>query len=177
MVRATRHNLAMGISWISASFWAFLRLLILASAAVAGGAILLMIAVTCLDIVLRAAGRPFVGSYDIVRFAGAITIAGALPYTSAVKGHVAIEYFFLKLNRIGRIVVDTLCRIIILGLFSTFAWQCVQYGQSLKRANTVSLTLELPLFWIPYVLAASFLLTALVVLHNLLHPGREIIKP
>lgn len=158
-------------------FWWLIRLLVMAAAVISGVAILAMIGITCLDVLLRALGRPFTGSYDIVRFAGAVTIAGALPYTSAVKGHVAIEYFFHKLNRPGRIVVDTVCRLILLGLFSTFTWQCIQQGNALKRSNVVSLSLGIPQFWIPYIIAVSCLLTTFVVFHNLLHPGREMIKP
>lgn len=158
-------------------FWTVLRLLVMALAAVAGAGILVMIGVTTLDVALRVFGRTLHGAYDIVRVAGAVTIACALPYTSAVKGHVAIEYFFHKLGRIGRIVVDTICRSAVIGLFSAFSWQCVVYGNSLKRTGVVSLTLQIPLYWIAYVIAVSCLVTMLVTLYNLTHPGREMIKP
>ena len=154
-----------------------LRAVVLALAAVSGLAILAMIAVTCADVVLRAFGRPLTGAFDIVRVAGAVAIACALPYTTAVKGHVAIEYFFQKLNRPGRILVDTVCRLLVMGLFSVFTWQCVMYGNSLRRTGEVSLTLQIPMFWVTYVIAGACAVTVLVKIHNLLHPGREMIKP
>lgn len=61
--------------------------------------LLTMMVVTCLDVVLRVCGVPVKGAYDVVRVAGAVTIACALPMTTAMKGHVAIEYFFQRLNR------------------------------------------------------------------------------
>ena len=158
-------------------FWSALRAVVMAFALIAGFALLVMVAIICVDIVMRLLGRSFVGAYDLVRFTGTIAIAGALPYTTAVKGHVAVEYFFHKLHRIGRIIVDTICRVIIVGLFSTFTWQCVQHGHSLREAKEVSLTLGLPLFWLSYTIAVACLLTTLVVLYNLFHPGREMIKP
>ncbi len=154
-----------------------LRAVVLALASVSGLAILAMIAVTCADVVLRAFGRPLAGAFDIVRVAGAVAIACALPYTTAVKGHVAIEYFFQKLNRPGRILVDTVCRLLVMGLFSVFTWQCVMYGNSLRRTGEVSLTLQIPMFWVAYVIAGACAVTVLVKIHNLLHPGREMIKP
>ena len=54
----------------------------------------IMMVVICVDVAMRIAGHPVVGVYDIVRVAGAVTIACSLPITTAKKGHVAIEYFF-----------------------------------------------------------------------------------
>lgn len=146
-------------------------------AGASGVAVLVMILVTCLDVVIRAFGGALTGSYDIVRVAGAMAIAFALPYTTAVKGHVAVEFFFHKLNRPGRVVVDSICRVLVIGLFVVLAWQCVKYGNTLRRNGEVSLTLQLPLFWVPYVISAALSVTVLVKIHNLLHPGREMIKP
>lgn len=154
-----------------------LRLAVLGLAGAAAVSIFCMISATCADIVLRAFGRSFHGAYDVVRIAGALTIACSLPYTSAVKGHVAIEYFFLKLNKPGRVAVDTACRILIMGLFALAGWRFVLYGNALKSSSSVSLTLQVPLYWLAYVIAVSCFVTMLVTLHNLLHPGREMIKP
>lgn len=170
-------NVASTLSTLIDYVWAVLRILVLGSAAIAGVAVLAMMGVTCVDVALRALGRPFTGAYDLVMIAGTIAIAGALPYTTAVKGHVAVEYFFHKLNFIGRVLLDTLCRLTVLGLFGVFAWQCLLHGHTLKRTGQITLTLGIPLFWLSYVIAVACMLTMLVVLYNLLHPGREMIKP
>ena len=77
-------------------------------AGVAGLAVAAMIILTCVDVVGRRLGHPLTGTYDIVEILGAISIIGALPYTTACKGHVAIEFLFQKLSRLGRAI---LCRI------------------------------------------------------------------
>ena len=155
-----------------AFFWQGLRRIVQALAILSGLCILAMMGITCVDIGFRTMGRPIIGCYDLVRIFGALAIAGALPYTTAVKGHVAIEYFFLKLHRRGRIVIDSLSRTVVMLLFGTFSWHCVLYGNSLKRSGEVSLTLGIPLFWLSYAIALSLGITMLVTLHNLLHPGR-----
>ena len=117
------------------------------------------------------------GAYDMVKIACALTVAAALPYTTAIKGHVAIEYFFHKLGSRGRVVVDVAMRLLGMALFGILAWGSILYGNSLKRSGEVSLTLQLPVFWVPYVLAASCGLVVLIKFFHLTHPGRPMIQP
>ncbi len=154
-----------------------LRWLVLLLAGCSGLAVLVIIGVTCLDVGMRIFGSALQGSFDIVQIAGALAVAFALPYTTAVKGHVAVEFFFQKLNRMGRIVVDSIVRVLVIALLALLAVQCVFYGISLKEANQVSLTLQAPMFWIPYVISGCLAVTVLVKIHNLIHPGRGMIKP
>lgn len=146
-------------------------------AIVSGLAILAMMAITCTDVVLRAFRHPLIGVYDIVKITGVIAITCALPYTTAVKGHVAIEYFFQKLSRKYRIVVDTLARSLGIALFVALAKQSAVYGAYLKSTNQVTSTLQIPVFWIPYVIATSCAVVAMVIVYNLFHPGRGMMKP
>jgi len=134
------------------------------------------ILVVCVDVTLRVAGHPLKGAYDIVRLAGAVTIACALPLTTAVKGHVAIEYFFRKLNRVSRLVVDSLMRLVMIGCFLLAAYECVGYGNRFLRNGQVTDTIEIPMFWVPWLMAAAFGLTAVIVVFHLVYPGREIIR-
>jgi TRAP-type C4-dicarboxylate transport system permease small subunit len=154
-----------------------LRAVVQALAYVAGASLMVMVLVTTVDVVLRKFGLSLTGAYDIVKIAATITIAAALPYTTAIKGHVAIEYFFHKLGRRGRILVDALMRLGGMALFSLLAWGCVDYGNSLRARGEVSMTLQLPIFWVPYLLAASCALVVLIKLYHLTHPGQSMIKP
>ncbi|HOX63499.1 MAG TPA: TRAP transporter small permease [Verrucomicrobiota bacterium] len=154
-----------------------LRALVMALAYVACASLMVMVLVTSAEVVLRLFRLSLTGAYDIVKIAAAITIAAALPYTTAIKGHVAIEYFFHKLGRRGRIVVDALMRLAGMALFSLLAWGCVDYGHSLRTRGEVSMTLQLPIFWVPYVLAVSCGLVVLIKVYHLAHPGKPMIKP
>ena len=154
-----------------------LRALVMALAYVACASLMVMVLVTSTEVVLRIFRLTLTGAYDIVRIAAAMTIAAALPYTTAIKGHVAIEYFFHKLGRRGRVLVDALMRLGGMALFSLLAWGCVDYGNSLRAKGEVSMTLQLPIFWVPYVLAVSCVLVVLIKVYHLTHPGRPMIKP
>lgn len=156
-----------------------LRGIVYTLVAISGLGVLTMMVVTCLDVVLRLPfiSRSFVGAYDIVKITGALSLAAALPYTTAVKGHVAIEYFYQKFNRIGRIIIDTITRLFGIALFAFLAWRSILYGCEIRNTGQVSQTLQLPVFWVPYVIGFCCSVVVLVILHNLLHPGREMIKP
>ncbi len=162
---------------LSAAYTRLLRIVVYLLLAVAGLSVLAMMAITCADVILRLINRSFIGAYDLVKIAGALSLAAALPYTTAVKGHVAIEYFFHKFNRRGRIVIDTVLRLLGMALFVFFAWRSVAYGFDLHRNGQVSQTLQLPVFWLPFVIGFCCAVVVLVIGHNLIHPGREMIKP
>jgi TRAP-type C4-dicarboxylate transport system permease small subunit len=154
-----------------------LRQVVMILAYAACASLLLMVVVTTIEVVLRIFRLTMVGSYDLVKMAATLTIAAALPYTTAIKGHVAIEYFFHKLGRRSRIVVDSLMRVSAMGLFTMLAWGCVGYGNSLRAKGEVSMTLQLPIYWLPYVLAASCVLVVLIKLYHLSHPGKSLLEP
>lgn len=154
-----------------------LRTTVQGLAYVACAGLMAMVLVTTADVVLRKLGYSLTGAYDIVKIAATITVAAALPYTTAIKGHVAIEYFFHKLDWRGRMVVDALMRFGGMALFGLLAWGCVDYGNSLRQKGEVSMTLQLPVFWVPYILAVSCLLVVLIKIYHLTHPGKPMIKP
>jgi len=162
-----------------AGYTRLLSVVVYALVAISGASVLTIMLITCADVILRLRwiNHPFVGTYDIVKIAGALSLATALPYTTAVKGHVAIEYFFHKLSRRGRVVLDSLIRPLAMALFAFFAWRSVVYGLELHRNHQVSQTLQLPVFWVPFVIGFCCAVVVLVILHNLVHPGREMIKP
>ena len=157
-------------------FWRGVVMLTYGMTAVSCAGLVLMMLVTGADVLLRQIGWPLKGAYDVVRICGALAAACALPLTTAMKGHVAIEYFFQKLSRTWRIAVDSVMRLIMIATFGVAAFACISHGQNFLRFNEVTATIALPMFWVPWVMAVSFALTALVVVFHLLYPGRGLIK-
>ena len=155
----------------------FLRRLVLGLAFVAGAGTVGMMSVTCADIITRAFGHPLKGSYDLVRLLSLITLSCALPYTTAVKGHVAVEYFFNKLPPSARLVVDSIMRVVTIALFGLLSVQGVRYGLSLRASGEVMMTLGWPIYWASFVMAFACAVSALVVLEHLLHPRKVFMSP
>ena len=158
-------------------FFEAVRKVILACAFISGAAILVMIGVTVLDVALRLFKVGIVGAYDIVRIAGVTAIACALPYVTAVKGHIAIEFFYQSFSRIGRVVLDSTFRVVALALFGFLVIRNIRYGLTLRAAGLLMPTLHVPVFWMPFLISFNALLICIVVAYHLLHPGQEMIKP
>jgi len=157
-------------------FWRGVVFLTWGMTGVSCAGLVLMMLVTGADVLLRQIGYPLKGAYDIVRVCGAVTVSCALPLTTAMKGHVAIEYFFQKLSRFWRVAVDSLMRLVMIAAFALAAFECVGYGRRFLNSGEVTATIELPIFWVPWVMAAAFAVTAVIVVFHLVHPGREMIK-
>lgn len=155
----------------------FLRRLVLGLAHTAGAGTAGMMLVTCADVVARAFGHPLKGSYDLVCLLSLITLSCALPYTTAVKGHVAVEYFFNKLPPRTRLVLDSIMRLLTIGLFGLLFFRGVTYGLCLRASGEVWLTLGWPLYWASFIMAFGCAVSALVVLEHLLHPRKVFLSP
>jgi len=157
-------------------FFDVLRKIVHAFAFLSGAAVFAMIAVTAADVLLRIFKVGIPGAYDLVRIAGVVAITCSLPYVTAVKGHIAIEFFYQNFSRGGRIFLDTAFRLLILVLFAVLVQRNVLYSFSLYSSGEVMPTLRIPIFWIPLMIGFSFILVWLIVLYHILHPGKEMIK-
>jgi TRAP-type C4-dicarboxylate transport system permease small subunit len=140
------------------------RALVMTLAVLAALAVLAMMSVTCVDVAMRIFGTALSGANDLICVAGALAAGCALPYTTAVKGHVAVEYFFHKLGRVGRVVVDTLMRATGIALFGALSWCCFREAHMSYMPAGVSMSRGYP--WLLYALACGcFAAAVLVVSH------------
>jgi TRAP-type C4-dicarboxylate transport system permease small subunit len=155
----------------------FLLGLIHTMAVVGSLAVVGIIVVTVADVIGRQFGLPVKGAYDLVRVLGAVAMGCALPMTKAVKGHIAIEYFFQKMGHRGRMVTDALMRIVLLMIFLLLTWQFILQGIQFRDSGEVTTTLHMPMFWVPWLIAGACAVTAGVTLWHLLHPGRSMMRP
>ncbi|MBO4618961.1 MAG: TRAP transporter substrate-binding protein DctP [Victivallales bacterium] len=164
-----------------ASFWENYRkvaaFLCIGLAGVSGVALLALLALTLADIVGRQIGCPIRGAVDVVQLLACLCASSALPYVTAVKGHIAVEFFFQRFPKRTRIFWDTINRLLVITLFMYLSWSCFQHGARLFATHAVGLSLNVPIFWVLYVMGFSFCLAILVVIYNLTHPGREMIRP
>jgi len=158
-------------------FFSWMSRLILALAYIAGGAILLMMGVTVLDVILRIFNVGITGAYDLVRAFGVIAVSCALPYVTASKGHIAIEFFYHKCGRTGRFILDFIFRVSALIIFGLLTVHTFLHGISLFQSGEVFPNLGMPVFWIPFVISLNCFLMMIVFVFHLIHPGKEYIKP
>jgi TRAP-type C4-dicarboxylate transport system permease small subunit len=98
------------------------------AAAIAG-----MMFLTCLDVILRAAGRPIFGAVEIVGFMATIGVACSLPYTHQQSGHVGVDMLIRRLSPRAQGVVDFITNSAAMILFAVVSWRCFVYGENLRK--------------------------------------------
>lgn len=129
------------------------------------GAVVLvfMMLLTVADVFGRLFKSPIPGTFEIIGFTGAAVIAFALPYTSVMKGHIAVDILVQRLPWIARVIINAVNALVSMVLFAVISWQCVVFAQSMKRSAEVSLTLQMPVYPFVYGIAAGCALLSLVL--------------
>ncbi len=117
---------------------------------IAGAALTFMMLLTVADVILRAGGRPILGTYEIVAFSLAIVIGFTIPKVSIDRGHVYMEIVLDKVSKRGKAILNTFTRVLCLILFAVVGYNLFLIGNELIASGEVSSTLKLPFYPIAY---------------------------
>jgi len=132
-----------------------------------------MMGLVCLDVVMRAAGRPIKGAVEFVGFLATIALACSLPYTHALRGHVGVDLLVRRLRRRTRNIIDLITSCLTLGLFIVVAWRTMVYASTLRASGEVSMTLEFPAYLFVYFIGFGFAVLCLTVWLDIVRSWRE----
>lgn len=130
-------------------------------------AVLIMMLITCADVVLRFFRHPIPGTYEIVGLMGAVGVSFALAHTTAKKGHIMVEFLTRRMPKKVQFIVAAGGEMISAVLFGILALQSTIYALDLKRTGEVSLTIEVPIYPFVFSIAIGCLLVSLVLLTDL----------
>ena len=137
----------------------FLRLLALAS----GGVLLLLMAYTVVDVVLRYGfNRPFSGSLEFTEFAMVLIVFLAIAYTGWTGGHIAVDLFEKALDRPALRFLPTVISLAGALLFAVIAWQVTL--ETTATLPQVSNMLRWPHYPFRFTVAFGSAMFALVLL-------------
>ncbi len=117
---------------------------------IGGAALTFMMLITVADVILRAGGRPILGTYEIVAFSLAIVIGFTIPKVSIDRGHVYMEIILDKVSKRGKAALNTFTRLLCLILFAVVGYNLFLIGNELITSGEVSSTLKLPFYPIAY---------------------------
>ncbi len=136
---------------------------------VAGAAIIIMMMLTCADVVLRFFRRPIPGTYELVCFLGAVAVAFAMAHTTIEKGHVSVSFVVELFPQKIQDIIACLTTSFGLCLFVFVTWQSMVYANDLRLSNEVSLTLELPFYPFVVGIGLSAAIVCLILLCDLMN--------
>jgi len=128
------------------------------------GALVGMMVLTCADVIMRGLERPIWGAVEVVAYLATLVLACSLPRTQRDHGHIGVDLMLRRLRPRIQGWVDAITGIISLVLFLVVGWQCWLYAMELQATGEVSMTLELPVHYLVYVVAVAFWALCLVLL-------------
>lgn len=133
------------------------------------GAMLLMVAVTCIDVVgAKFFKMPLPGSIDIVMLAQVVAIAFAAGMALIKGRHIQVEFFVRLLPRGLQKVIGICVLLLTLGLFSAIIWRLIVLGYSFQTSGEYSATIRIPYYPFAYGIALACVPVWLVTLVQLL---------
>lgn len=139
---------------------------------IAGLALVVMMALTGADVILRAFQRPILGTYELVGLLGAVAVGFAIPQTTLQKGHVKMDFLTDRLTGRGKAWLNIVTRLVGVGLFAVAGQNLWVLGDDLRQSGEVSLTLQLPQYPVAYGVALCCLAQCLVLLAGLVEQRR-----
>ncbi len=129
----------------------------------AGGCLLvLMMSLTCANILLRQFGFPVRGTFEIMGFLGAVIFALSLGYSHEKKEHLYVSIFFDRFPDVIKKTAQIINSFVCIGFFSLLSWQLFKKAVVLKNVHEVSETLRISYY--PFILVFSFGVAVLVLL-------------
>jgi len=133
-----------------------------------GGIVLtFMMLITVTDVILRFAGKPITGTYELVFLGGAIVVGCAIPRTSWEGGHVNVDFVLMSFSRTTRKVIMAFTRLFGIAFFFLLGWNLLALGTQLYTKEEVSLTLHVPIYPVAYVLAVCAFVECFVLLSDM----------
>ena len=126
----------------------------------AGGVLLVaMMLLAGANMLFRGIWVPIMGSYELMGFFGALTIAFGLGATQRAKGHIALTILSGVFPPVVEKIIDALCHLAGSLFFALIAWRTAAWAWSLIRSGELSETLHIPYY--PFPLAAALGVAAL----------------
>ncbi|MGD8765819.1 MAG: TRAP transporter small permease [Desulfobacteraceae bacterium] len=128
-------------------------------------ALLLMMVITCIDVVGAKVFRwRLLGAIDIVMLAQIVAISFAAGMTLILGRHIQVEFFFNLLPRRAQKVIGSFMLLLGLGLFILVIWRLCVLGYSFQTSGEYSPTAYIPLYPFAYAAALASIPVCLVLL-------------
>jgi TRAP-type C4-dicarboxylate transport system permease small subunit len=134
----------------------------------AGGCLVVLIAMTSANVVLRIFGKAIPGTFELMGYLGALIGALALGQTQIKRGHIAVDILVNTFPPKVQIWLQVVNHIVCGLLFAGAAWQIGRLATILKNTGELTETLQIIYYPFIYAVAAGFGALTLVLIGDLL---------
>jgi len=139
--------------------------------------ILLMAAITCIDVVgAKVFHWRLFGAIDIVMLSQTVAIAFATSMTLILGRHIQVDLFINRLPRRVQAVIDIIALLLGSGLFGLIIWRVYVLGYSFQTSGEYSATAHIPYYPFAYGIALASIPVGLVFLQKLINSFIRVVK-
>lgn len=127
-------------------------------------ALAFMMLLTVADVLMRALGRPLIGTYEIVGLSLALVVGITIPKVSLDRGHVYMEIVLEKVAKGNKDILNTFTRLLCIALFVAIGYNLFTVGNEYRVSGEVSSTIQLPAYPLAYAVGVCCFIECLVFL-------------
>jgi TRAP-type C4-dicarboxylate transport system permease small subunit len=125
--------------------------------------LLLMMAITCIDVVgAKVFLWRLLGAIDIVMLSQIVAVAFAASMALILGRHIRVEFFITRLPRRAQAVINSIILLLGLGLFIVIMWRLCVLGYSFQTAGESSPTIYIRYYPFAYGIALACIPVCLV---------------
>jgi TRAP-type C4-dicarboxylate transport system permease small subunit len=138
---------------------------------IGGAALTFMMLLTVADVLMRALGRPLVGTFEIVALSLALVIGFTIPKVSFDRGHIRMDIVIEKVSKRTRDRLNIFTRLVCIGLFVIISYNLFSVANELRASGEVSPTIKLPAYPFAYGVAVCCLIECFVFILDIVKIG------
>ena len=130
---------------------------------IGGAALLIMMGISCANMLLRPFGVPLKGAYELACFLGALTIAFALGYAQITRSHIAVDVLATGYSKRTKRIMNGISSFLCMIFFVLVAWQVTVFATAIWKRGETSETLRIIFHPFVYLVAICCALLAFVL--------------
>ena len=121
---------------------------------VGGAALLIMMGISCANMLLRPFGVPLKGAYELAGFLGALTIALPLGYAQITRSHISVDILAAKMSKRAQRIMYGISSFFSMIFFALVGWQVFIFATTIWKRSETSETLRI--IYHPFIYAVAF---------------------
>jgi TRAP-type C4-dicarboxylate transport system permease small subunit len=135
---------------------------------ISGLVLVVIMLLTGCDIVGRILKIPIPGAFELVAFAGGLIVGLSVPMSIKMEEQVRIEAVMERLPRYMQLSLKTITRSAAVLFLLLISYALVQMGNDLRMSGELSAVLNLPFYYVAYVMSFAFIVAAVVLARQLM---------
>ena len=141
------------------------------------GALLLMVVLTCVDVVSTKLFRlPVFGSLDIMMLAQLIAVSFACAMVLILGRHVQVEFFMILLPKRLQALIDAVIQLLCFMFFILIVWRLFVHGFHLYTGGEETATARIPVAPFSYASAVAIIPVCLIFIQQFFSSILNLVK-